>query len=151
MGDSNTGDGSVRVLVIEDNPDDRDLLLRQLRKSGMADHVKFISDGREAFNFLTSPTAPSPQNLIAILLDLRLPSMSGLDLLRQLRAREDFQHVPVTVMTSSNDPNDLEECRKLKVINYVTKPVTFSSFSKAVADVFHPPRPGGDALVEPVT
>ena len=151
MGDSNTGDSSVRVLVIEDNPDDRELLLRQLRKSGMDSHVKFISDGREALNFLTGPSAPLPQDLIAILLDLRLPSLSGLDLLRKLRAREDFQSVPVTVMTSSNDPNDLEECRKLKVINYVSKPVTFTSFSKAVADVFHPPRVGGDALEQSVT
>ena len=137
--------------MIEDNPDDRELLLRQLRKSGMDSQVKFISDGREALDFLTGPYAPLPQNLVAILLDLRLPSMSGLDLLRNLRAREDFQNVPVTVMTSSNDPKDLEECRKLKVINYVTKPVTFTSFSKAVADVFHPPRLGGEALDEPIT
>src|SRR5580698_6311878 len=104
MPDSTAADSSVRVIVIEDNPDDRELLLRQLRKSGMDSHVKFISDGKEAHDFLTGPFAPLPQNLIAILLDLRLPSMSGLDLLRKLRAREDFQNVPVTVMTSSNDP-----------------------------------------------
>ena len=140
MGDSSTDDKSVRVLVIEDNPDDRELLLRQLRKSGMDSHVKFISDGQEAFDFLTGPNAPVASSLIAILLDLKLPSLGGLDLLRRLRKRDDFQTVPVTVMTSSNDPNDLEECRKLKVINYVSKPVTFTSFSKAVADVFHSPR-----------
>ena len=140
MEDSNAGPESVRVLVIEDNPDDRDLLLRQLRKSGMDAHVKFISDGKEALDFLMGPEAPLPANLIAILLDLRLPSLSGLEVLRQLRTREEFQSVPVTVMTSSNDPNDLAECRRLKVVNYVNKPVTFTSFSKAVADVFHPPR-----------
>lgn len=149
MGKSASAD-PVRVLVIEDNPDDRELLLRQLKKSGMATHVKFISDGKEALDFLTGPYAPLPDDLIAILLDLRLPSMSGLDLLRKLRQRETFQNVPVTVMTSSNDPNDLEECRKLKVVNYVSKPVTFSSFSKAVADIFHPPRLG-DSVEETVT
>lgn len=151
MGETDSGDQSVRVLVIEDNPDDRELLLRQLRKAGMDAHVKFISDGKEALDFLTGPQAPLPKNLIAILLDLRLPSMSGLELLRNLRAREEFQSVPVSVMTSSNDPHDLEECRKLKVINYVSKPVTFTSFSKAVADVFHPPRLDGDPIEESIT
>jgi CheY-like chemotaxis protein len=57
-----------------------------------------------------------------------------------LRAQDDLQKLPVIVMTSSNDPKDLEECRRLKVTSYVSKPVTFTSFSKAVADVFHLPR-----------
>jgi len=132
---------TVRVLVVEDNADDRELLLRQLRKTGMADHVKFISDGKEALNFLTVPDPlPVAQEIVAIFLDLKLPSLSGLDLLRALRQRERFQATPVIVMTSSNDPRDLEECRRLKVTNYVSKPVTFVSFSKAVADVFHLPR-----------
>jgi two-component system, response regulator len=136
MGDLN----AVRVLVIEDNADDRDLLLRQLRKSGMDQQVKFISDGQEALDFLTKSKVPSlADDLIAILLDLRLPSLSGLELLRRLREQDDFKKTPVIVMTSSNDPNDLEECRRLKVLNYISKPVTFHSFSKAVANVFHLP------------
>lgn len=146
MGDSNAGDSSVRVLVIEDNADDRELLLRQLRKSGMDSHVKFISDGQEALDFLTGPKAPGTEELIAILLDLRLPSLSGLELLRRVRLRENLQAVPVIIMTSSNDPNDLEECRRLNVVNYVSKPVTFTSFSKAVADVFHLPKFIADPL-----
>jgi two-component system response regulator len=143
MVDSPIADNSVRVLVIEDNADDRELLMRQLRMSGMDSHVKFISDGKEALDFLTGSSAPAlATKLIAILLDLRLPSLSGLELLRQIREKSSFQKVPVIVMTSSNNPNDLEACRKLKVTNYVSKPVTFSSFSKAVADVFHLPKVG---------
>jgi CheY-like chemotaxis protein len=134
---------SVRVLVVEDNADDRELLLRQLRKSGMDSHVKFISDGKEALDFLSRPGEPA-EELIAIFLDLRLPSLSGIELLRRLRGQGPLQDVPVIVMTSSIDPNDLEECRRLKVTNYVSKPVTFTSFSKAVADVFHLPRIGGE-------
>jgi two-component system, response regulator len=141
MGDLNGSSGPTKVLVVEDNPDDRELLMRQLSKSGYGEQVKFISDGKEALDFLTSPGGPRPEDLIVILLDLRLPSLSGLDLLRHLRALPKFQSVPVTVMTSSMNPKDLEECRSLNVVNYVNKPVTFESFSKAVADVFHSNKP----------
>jgi two-component system response regulator len=146
---SPTSASLVRVLVVEDNADDRELLLRQLRKTGMAEHVKFISDGKEALNFLTVPDPqPLAEELIAIFLDLNLPSLSGLDLLRTLRGGERFQATPVIVMTSSNDPRDLEECRRLHVTNYVSKPVTYTSFSKAVADIFHPPRTSTQPLSE---
>jgi two-component system response regulator len=139
----------VRVLVVEDNADDRELLLRQLRKTGMADQVKFISDGKEALLFLTAPEPrPADEDLIAIFLDLNLPSLSGLDLLRLLRQNETLQDTPVIVMTSSNNPRDLEECRRLRVTQYVSKPVTFTSFSKAVADVFHLPRNAGSPVAE---
>jgi CheY-like chemotaxis protein len=137
----------VRVLVIEDNADDRDLLLRQLQKTGMADHVKFISDGREALNYLVArDPQPVASELVAIFLDLNLPSLTGLELLRSLRQDGLFQDTPVIVMTSSNDPRDLEECRRLKVTTYVSKPVTLTSFSKSVADIFHPPRPSTQPL-----
>ena len=143
MGEQILGENPVRVLVIEDNPDDCLLLQRQLQKSGMGQQVKFISDGREALDFLTAPhSRATVENLIAVLLDLHLPSLSGTELLRRMRARDDLRATPVIVMTSSNDPRDLEECRRLKVLNYVSKPVTFSSFSKAVADVFHLPSFG---------
>ncbi len=148
MGEPSAEIGPVKVLVIEDNADDRELLLRQLRKSGLGEHVKFISDGKEALNLLTGPDAPPPSDLIIILLDLRLPSLSGLELLRRLRALPRFQTLPVTVMTSSNDPRDLEECRRLNVVNYLTKPVTFDSFSKAVADMFHPRKPASEPAHE---
>ncbi len=107
----------------------------------MADHVKFISDGREALDFLTGPSDSTlAGEIVAIFLDLKLPSLGGLDLLRSLRSTEAWQDIPVIVMTSSNDPRDIEECQRLKVTNYVSKPVTFTSFSKAVADVFHRPK-----------
>jgi CheY-like chemotaxis protein len=133
-------DNSVRVVVIEDNADDRELLLRQLRKSGMDSHVKFIANGQEALDFLTNPKSPFiVEELIAIFLDLKLPSLNGLELLRRLRAHEKLKNLPVIVMTSSNDPKDVEECRRLKVTSYVAKPISFTTFSKAVADVFHLP------------
>jgi len=134
-------DNPVRVVVIEDNVDDRDLLLRQLRKSGMDSHVKFIANGQEALDFLINPDDPaSVEELIAVFLDLKLPSLNGLDLLRHIRSNDRLRNLPVIVMTSSNNPEDMEECRRLKVTSYVSKPVSFTTFSKAVADVFHLPK-----------
>jgi CheY-like chemotaxis protein len=140
-------DSLVRVVVIEDNADDRELLLRQLRKSGMDSHVKFIANGQEALDFLVNPTSPSlAKELIAVFLDLKLPSIDGLELLRRIRATDHLKNLPVIVMTSSNDPKDIEECRRLKVTSYVSKPVSFTTFSKSVADVFHLPKLGGSGM-----
>jgi CheY-like chemotaxis protein len=143
-------DNPVRVVVIEDNADDRELLLRQLRKSGMDNHVKFIANGQEALDFLINPTSSSlAKELIAVFLDLKLPSIDGLELLRRIRATEYLKNLPVIVMTSSNDPKDIEECRRLKVTSYVSKPVSFTTFSKSVADVFHLPKLGGGMVPNP--
>jgi CheY-like chemotaxis protein len=134
-------ENTVRVLVIEDNADDCELLRRQLVRSGMDSHVKFISDGQEALDFLTGPrSSPLAEVLIALFLDLKLPSLGGVELLRRIRTHEDYRSLPVIVMTSSNGPKDLEECQRLNVTGYVSKPVSFANFSKAVASVFHQPE-----------
>ena len=152
MGELNSHENPVRVLVIEDNPDDRELLLHQLRRGNMADQVKFITDGKEALDFLIGPAhAVQGNQIVAIFLDLNLPSLSGLEVLRSIRDHARWQTVPVIVMTSSNNPKDLAECRRLKVTNYVSKPVTFVSFSKAVADVFHRPQSEVEGTPDAVT
>ncbi|HSI85476.1 MAG: response regulator [Candidatus Methylacidiphilales bacterium] len=131
----------IRVLVVEDNQDDRELLLRQLRKAQMDSYVKFISDGMEALDFLSNEDqyGKHGDSIIALFLDLKLPSMGGIELLRRIKKMPRYARLPVIVMTSSNDPYDLEECRRLNVHQYVEKPITFSSFSHAVANVFHSP------------
>jgi len=149
MPDSPTVDNRVRVIVIEDNEDDRDLLLYQLKKSGMDSHVKFIANGQEALDFLISPRTPTlAEELIAIFLDLKLPSLGGLELLRRLRGSNKLRNLPVIIMTSSNDPKDMAECRRLHVMGYVPKPVSFTTFSKAVADVFHLPKLGDSPVLQ---
>jgi CheY-like chemotaxis protein len=127
----------IRVLVIEDSPEDRELLQRQLRQARLADGVRFISDGKEALKFVAENSAELDECLMVIFLDLKLPGLSGLDLLYKIRKIPEIATIPVIVMTSSQRSGDLEECRKLRVANYVEKPVTFASFSKAMADVFH--------------
>jgi CheY-like chemotaxis protein len=127
-----------RVVVVEDNEDDRDLLVRQLKKSKIDSHVKFLTDGKEALSFLSKlpPSAPFC-DLIAIFLDLRLPGMSGVDLLREIRRTPRVQNTPVIIMTSSLDPRDFEACQSLGVSAFIPKPVTFDGFSKAITGLPH--------------
>lgn len=130
----------VRVVVVEDNLDDRDLLIRQLRKSKIDEHVKFLTDGKEALYFLSHlPPAMPFMDLIAIFLDLKLPGMSGVELLRAIRSLPRTQNIPVIIMTSSLDPKDFEACQELKVSAFVPKPITFDSFSKAITGLTHMP------------
>jgi CheY-like chemotaxis protein len=121
------------VVVVEDNEDDRTLLLRQLKKSGIDSHVRFFVDGKEALTFLSSlPPARPFTDLIAVFLDLKLPGLSGVDLLRAIRLLPRLRTVPVIIMTSSLDPKDFEACHALKVSAFVPKPITLESFSKAI-------------------
>ena len=125
-----------RILVIEDNADDVALLMRQLRKADLAEHVKTFIDGMEAFEYLVDNPGVAG-SLAAIFLDLKLPRLSGLKLLQAIRANDRTASVPVIVMTSSNAPEDLDQCRAHGVISFVPKPLTLSSFAKAFADTFH--------------
>jgi two-component system, response regulator len=134
------GPPAVRVVVVEDNEDDRDLLIRQLKKSKVDSHVKFFANGREALNFLSNLPPQLPfSDLIAIFLDLNLPGLSGVELLREIRKLPRVSKTPVIIMTSSLDPRDFEACQALKVAAFVPKPITFASFSKAITGLSHFP------------
>jgi two-component system response regulator len=144
--DENPMDRPVRVLVVEDDFDDGDLLVRQLHKNNCEGHVKVIPDGGEAWNFLMAKD--SCASLVAIFLDLNLPSVSGMKLLRKIKSRVELCTTPVFVMTSSNRPQDLNECSRLGVDGYIAKPVTYLAFAQAVAGLFHSPLARGYARVE---
>jgi CheY-like chemotaxis protein len=126
-----------RILIIEDNPDDSFFLTRQLNRARLDDHVTVIADGQEALDFLLKNSSEdTPLEFVAIFLDLRLPSLDGVPLLRKLRSIPRLRDIPVIVMTSSNEESDLEECQRLAVKAYVTKPVRLTDFIKAVTHVF---------------
>ena len=126
------------MLVIEDNLDDELLLLMMLKKARMDGHVEVVRDGKRALDHLTHEEAKI-ENLIALFLDLNIPTINGLRLLALIRADARLQHLPVIVMTSSNSPKDLEACQKLRVVSYVQKPLSLATFTKAIADIFHMP------------
>lgn len=131
-------ESSTRVLVVEDNPHDQELLRRELQKAHLAEKVIFVPNAAQALDLLIGLGGELfRQKLVAIFLDIRLPGMGGIDLLQRIRIIPGMQNFPVIVMTSSNDPHDIEDCRRLRVACYVQKPVTFSSFSHAVANIFH--------------
>ena len=124
-----------QILMIEDNSDDEALLLRQLKKAKLERHIRVIHDGGKALEYLMDERFKC-EDLAAIFLDLRLPSIDGLRILEAIKSEGRLQNVPVVVMTSSNAPEELEKCHELGVSSYINKPVTFSSFAKAFADTF---------------
>lgn len=132
----------VRVLVIEDNPDDQELLHRQLRKTPLGDHVLFLTDPRRALALLRGPGAAElRKSLVALFLDIHLPYINGIELLRRIREIEDLEQLPVIVMTTNPHPDTLAACRELNVAYFAEKPVTLSHFSKVLADLFHQSQP----------
>jgi len=128
----------VNILLVEDNPNDVELTLRALRKHHLANHVQVVADGAEALDFLFGNgqfIGSNPNNLKVILLDLKLPKVSGLEVLQTLKSNEQTKSIPVVVMTSSHEDRDIKKCYELGVNSYVVKPVEFDAFAKTVADL----------------
>ncbi len=124
------------ILLVEDNPDDEALALRALKKTTIPHEVVVVHDGAEAMDFLLGSGGYSGRDTrIApdlVLLDLKLPKVSGLELLRQLRDHEQTRCLPVVVLTTSNEARDIAQSYELGANSYIRKPVGFSEFSFAV-------------------
>jgi two-component system response regulator len=124
------------ILLVEDNPDDEALTLRTLRKSNIANDVTVARDGAEALDFLfcTGAYAGRDPHEIpqVVLLDLKLPKIDGLEVLRRIRADERTQLLPVVILTSSREDQDRIKGYKLGANSYVRKPVDFNQFLEAM-------------------
>jgi CheY-like chemotaxis protein len=131
----------VEVLLVEDNPRDAEMVLRTLRKRNLANNVVHVKDGEEALNWIFGIGAYAdrdPNNHPkVVLLDLKLPKVDGLEVLRGIRGDERTKFIPVVVMTSSREERDVIESYKLGVNSYVVKPMDFERFSAAVAELGH--------------
>ena len=117
------------IVLVEDNPDDQTLTLRALKKQNIVNEIIVLNDGVEALEFLLDPEKPLPHLL---LLDLKLPKLDGLQLLRRLRSEPRTQLLPVVVLTSSDEDRDVIEGYRLGANSYIRKPVDFEEFSEAV-------------------
>lgn len=124
------------ILLVEDNPDDRELAQLAFRESGLFPEVEISRNGQEALDYLfgtdDSESRKFPKIPSLVLLDLKLPKIDGFEILRRLRANPRTQFVPVVVMTTSSESKDLIESYRLGCNSYIRKPVDFTQFQAAI-------------------
>jgi two-component system response regulator len=129
----------VEILLVEDNPDDAELTIRALKKHNLANKLHHVKDGDEALDFIFAQGIYSKRKVEntpkVILLDLKMPKVNGMDVLRFLKVDERTKRIPVVVVTSSKEDPDIKQCYKLGANSYVVKPVEFEAFIKAVSDI----------------
>lgn len=130
---------SLEILLVEDNLNDAELSLYALRKFKIANQIHHARDGAEALEYLfgsqTDSTQEPAQSPRLILLDLKLPKVDGLEVLRKLKANEVTRTIPVVVLTSSREERDIIDSYNLGVNSYIVKPIDFEQFTEAVRDV----------------
>ncbi len=124
----------IEILLIEDNLNDAELTMRVLKKNNVVNHILHLKDGEEAINYLF-PEDGMDHNAMPkfILLDLKLPKVDGMQILKRLKSNDYTKFIPVVVLTSSQEERDLVESYKLGVNSYIMKPVEFEKFTNAVS------------------
>lgn len=129
----------VEILLIEDNPNDQELTLRALKKRNIANRVKIARDGEEALHYLFAEGEYVGRDISAIpkvvLLDLKLPKVSGIDVLKRIKSDPRTKMIPVVVLTSSGEERDRLQSYELGVNSYIVKPVDFDKFVDAVSEL----------------
>lgn len=125
-------DGVVDVLLIEDDPDDADLAMLALRKSARIASLKHIDDGEEALRVLFDDNHPLPG---VILLDLRMPRVDGIEILKALKRDAHRMNIPVVALISSNEGKKYVESFKVNADAYLTKPINVEKFNRALSDI----------------
>jgi len=129
----------VEILLVEDNLNDVELTLRALKKNNLSNRIYVVNDGEQALDFIFCrgefKDRAECKNPKLILLDLKLPKISGIEVLEKLKSEIDTRVIPVVVLTSSREERDIIETYKLGVNSYITKPVDFDKFTDAVREI----------------
>jgi two-component system response regulator len=130
---------AVEILIVEDNPNDAELTLRALKKHNLANYVLIAQDGAEALDFFFCRGKFENRNMSkppkVVLLDLKLPKVSGLEVLKVVKSDTRTSHIPIVVVTSSRQEPDMAEAYQLGVNSYVVKPVDFDQFINAMSSL----------------
>ena len=130
---------AVQILLVEDNPSDVKLTLHALRKHRLANDVHVLRDGQEALDYLFGEGDYAGRSVAAtpclILLDLKLPKVDGLEVLKRIKVDERTKRIPVTMLTSSRESNDVQRAFDLGVNSYIVKPVDFEQFTESVRQI----------------
>jgi CheY-like chemotaxis protein len=128
----------VEILLVEDNPNDVELTLRALQKQNLANKVFVVKDGAEALDFIFATGQFAQRNIEhrpkVILLDLKLPKVDGIEVLKRIKGDVRTRHTPVVMLTSSQEERDVLDSYNLGVNSYIVKPVDFSNFVRAVSE-----------------
>ncbi len=129
----------IEILLVEDNPHDVEMTLRALKKQNLANKVHVVMDGAAALDYLFANDIYANRDINQspklILLDLKLPKVDGLEVLRQVKSDERTKTIPIVVLTSSREEQDMIESYKLGVNSYIVKPVDFDKFLDAVGNL----------------
>jgi two-component system response regulator len=129
----------VEILLVEDNPNDVELTLRAFQKQNLSNKVFVVKDGAEALDFVFATGAYSQRKIEkrpkVVLLDLKLPKVDGIEVLRRIKADSRTSQIPVVMLTSSQEERDVLNCYHLGVNSYIVKPVDFSNFVHAVSEL----------------
>ena len=124
------------ILLVEDNPMDLDLTLQAFEEHGVVNPIVSCRDGEEAVRYMAAHDAPTDPGLpILVLLDLRLPKVDGIEVLRQARTHAVWKQVPIVVMTTSRESSDIAAAYQLGVNSYIVKPVDFTAFAEVVKSI----------------
>jgi len=129
----------IEVLLVEDNPHDAEMTMRALRKGNFLNKLHWVKDGVEALDFIRCSDAYAgrtpTENLKLVLLDLKMPRMNGIEVLREIKADPNTHDIPIVMMTSSSQERDVVESYQLGANGFVTKPINVTSFMEAVAQI----------------
>jgi two-component system response regulator len=129
----------VEVLLVEDNPHDAEMTIRALKKANLANKLIHVKDGAEALDFIFAKGAFADRQIEnkpkVILLDIKMPKVDGIEVLRQIKSNNTTKAIPVVIMTSSKEEQDVITSYNLGVNSYVVKPVDFEGFAKAVSEL----------------
>lgn len=131
---------AVDVLLVEDNINDAELTIRELRKDNLANNLYHVKDGEEALDFLfaTGKFLESRNILCSpkvVMLDIQMPKINGIEVLQKIRSDERTKNIPVVMLTSSNQDPDIQKCYSLGANSYIVKPVDFGGFAEAIRNL----------------